>query len=134
LIGLPLILAIRRSGPGGRAEIEGAGVEEFQRLVGAERLYPADLDPVLLQGLFEKTLVLEDEADRVVGGKIDLDLLHLGRGGGEGREARGEGGGEEEAAGQAHYLSSHVPAHGFPDLKAPDARRFSCTCFAPASC
>ena len=124
-------LADQGGGAGGGAEIDRARIEEFERLVGAERLYPADLDAVLFELLLQEALVLQDEADRVVGGVIDADFLHLRRGGGgEGGKAGGERSGDEEAAGQAHCF---VPclAHG---SIVRGARRFSCTCFAPAIC
>src|SRR3712207_9188425 len=37
-----------------RAEIQGARIEEFERLVGAERLHPAHGDAVLLQSLLQE--------------------------------------------------------------------------------
>ena len=67
----------------GRAEIDRAGVEEFQRLVGAGRLHPDDADAVLGEFLFQQALLLEDHRDRIVGRPVDADFLE--RVGGEGR-------------------------------------------------
>ena len=66
-------------GPRRGPEIDGAAIKEFQRLVGAQRLGPAHLDALVLQGLFQETLVLEDQAHRVVGCPIEADLLDLRR-------------------------------------------------------
>ena len=72
-------LADQGRGAGRGAEIERAGIEEFERLVGAEGLDPAHRDAVLRERLLEDALVLEDEADRVVGGVVDADLLRPAR-------------------------------------------------------
>ena len=61
----------------GRAEVDRAGVEEFQRLVGAERLHPADADAVLGEFLLQQALFLEHHRDRIVGRPVDADFLGL---------------------------------------------------------
>jgi hypothetical protein len=60
-----------------RAEIDRAGVEELECLVRAERLHPSDGDAVLLECLLQEALLLEHEADRIVGREIEPDLLDL---------------------------------------------------------
>src|SRR5690606_7896284 len=55
----------------GGTKVERACVEKLERLVGSERLYPLDLDAVLLELLFEKTLVFERDRDRIVGRPVD---------------------------------------------------------------
>ncbi len=94
-------LADQRRGAGRRAEIERAGIEEFERLVGAERLHPAHRDAVLGELALEDALVLEDEADRVIGGIVDAEFLHLrGRVRVASERRRGDGGGEERYDGR----------------------------------
>ena len=67
----------------GRSEIDRAGVEELERLVGAGRLHPDHADAVLGEFLLQQSLLLEDHRHRVVGRPVDPDLL--GRVGGKGR-------------------------------------------------
>ncbi len=66
-------LADQRRCAGRRAEVDRAGVEELQRLVGAERLHPADADAVLGELLFEQAFLLEHHRHRVVGRPVDVD-------------------------------------------------------------
>ena len=80
----------------GRAEVDRAGVEELQRLVGAERLHPADADAVLGEFLFQQALVLEHHGDRVVGRPVDADFLRLVGGEARGRQQAGQQGGRQE--------------------------------------
>ena len=59
----------------GRAEIDRAGIEEFERLVGTGRLHPDDADAVLGEFLFQQSLLLEDHRDRIIGRPVDMDFL-----------------------------------------------------------
>ena len=68
-------LGDQRRGARGRAEIDRAGVEEFERLVGAGRLHPDDGDAVLGEFLFQQALLLEDHRHRIVGRPVDMDFL-----------------------------------------------------------
>ena len=83
-------LAHEGGGAGGRAEIDRVGAEEFQRLVRAERLHPADLDAVLGEFLLEQALILEHHRDRVVGRPVDADFARLV--GGVGADTRQQAG------------------------------------------
>src|SRR5207253_7581365 len=78
----------QRRGAGGRADVDRAGIEEFERLVGAERLHPAHADAVLGERLLDQPLLLEDERERIVGREVEADLAWRGFG-----TERGEGGG-----------------------------------------
>ena len=82
----------------GRAEIDRAGVEEFQRLVGAERLHPADRDAVLGEFLLEQALLLEHHRDRIVGRPVDADFLRLVGGEQRGRQQADEQRGAKQGA------------------------------------
>ena len=74
----------------GRAEIDRAGVEEFERLVGAGRLHPDDADAVLGEFLFQKPLLLEDHRHRIVGRPVDANFLEcIGREGRARQPCRG---------------------------------------------
>ena len=88
-------LADQSGRAGGRANVERTGIEEFERLVGAGRKNPADVDLVLLEFLFEKLLLADDQRERIIGGVIDADFRDLrksrGRGGNGERKARGNG-------------------------------------------
>ena len=61
----------------GGSEIDGAGVEELQRLVRPLRLDPADLNLIRRERLLERALLFEDEADRIVGRPVDGDRIGL---------------------------------------------------------
>jgi len=61
-----------RRGARGRAHVEGARTEPLVRLVRAERLGPRDCH-VVAEGLLEPALVLDDEAQRVVGREVDVE-------------------------------------------------------------
>jgi len=52
-------------------------VEEFQRLVGAERQHPADLDAVGGQRFLQPALVLQHQADRIVIGIVEPEFVDL---------------------------------------------------------
>jgi hypothetical protein len=59
----------------GRSEIDRAGVEEFERLVGTGRLHPDDSNAVLGKFLFQQALLLEDHRHRIVGRPVDANFL-----------------------------------------------------------
>ncbi len=142
-----------RSRTGGRAEIQRAGIEKFQRLVGAQRLDPADGDAILLELLLDQAAILDEQADRIVGRVVDADFGQFGCGLGQRRRAgdsKGGGGdGQNRAAGKLKMvMGPSVDAAGpAPRWGAPPSRalRFSCICrrlsgtvpaspIAPASC
>ena len=107
-------LADQRGGAGRRSEIERTRVEEFERLVGAGRQHPADGDAILLELLLEQALVLQHEADGIVGRPVDANFLHLRLGAGHGRcrERQAQGGKEAKriaAIDREHRYSSPVP-------------------------
>ena len=70
----------------GRAEIDRAGVEEFQRLVGPGRLHPDDIDAVLGEFLFQEPLLLEHHRHRIVGRPVDANFLQCIRRQGRARQ------------------------------------------------
>jgi hypothetical protein len=72
LIGVPLILA-EGCGAGSGAELDASRRQELQGLVAARGLDPVDPDAIEL--FLKPTLVLEDQAHRVVVGPVDGDLL-----------------------------------------------------------
>jgi hypothetical protein len=115
LDGVAVDPADERRRAGSRAEVDGAGVEELERLVGAERLDPAHADAVLRKLLLEEALVLQEKPDGIVGGVVDADLLRGLRESGPGDTGR-DGGGEEKAARQVHEKHPRVIAQGMsPD-------------------
>ena len=91
-------LGDQRRGARARAEIDRAGVEEFQRLVGARRLHPDDADAVLGEFLFQQSLLLEDHRHRIVGRPVDTDFLERVGGEGGAGQQRGNGDGGREGA------------------------------------
>ena len=80
-------LAEESGGARRRAEIDRTGIQEFQRLVGAERLYPAHADAVFGEFLFQKRLLLKHHGDRIIGRPVDADFRRLIGGAGEPRQA-----------------------------------------------
>ena len=59
----------------GRAEIDRAGIEELERLVGTGRLHPDDADAVLGEFLFQESVLLQDHRHRIVGRPVDVNFL-----------------------------------------------------------
>jgi hypothetical protein len=61
-------------GPGGGAEVDGARVEELERLVRARALHPAHRDSERSQLLLEPALLFDDQAHGIVVGPVERDL------------------------------------------------------------
>jgi len=72
-------------GSGGGADVDGAGTEGLVGGVGAVGLHPLHLDALVL----EPALVLDDQAQRVVGGVVDGEGVAVGLGPLAGRAGRG---------------------------------------------
>src|SRR5580698_2048972 len=74
-------VAIRLSdqscGSGGRAEIDALAVEQFQCFIAPETLGPLNRNPIAREILLEKTLVLQNQAHRVVIGIVEPDDFRL---------------------------------------------------------
>jgi hypothetical protein len=83
-------LGDERSRASARAKIDRAGVEELERLVGAERLHPADADAVLGEFFLEEAFVLQQHRHRIVGRPVDIDGLGLVRTEARGRQQANE--------------------------------------------
>ena len=104
-------LADEGGGAGRRAQVDRAGAEKFERLVGAERLHPHDGYAILAELLLQELFLLQHHRHRIIGRPVDADLLRLVGG----AEPRARQQGERERAGEKRTArkSGHDDLHAF---------------------